>query len=244
MNLLFEGDSRDGVTSLVITLSAVPLICSGHYDFVVRLWSIQTKQLLMALEGHTDYVGSVAAWKGREPVVVSGSTDGTIKAWNTQSGSLLATGEGHTRDAWAVAVTTGPHPLIVSGSFDRTIRVWDINPVLADINWRNRKSFCLFLRYSGFLPDPITTETTSISQASQSLSNLSINSNSLQIKLDGQAILRSEESNKIHVVHTNKITKNQNKKSHIFLKLCIGPLLSVTKVYQNNSLCRQIASFL
>ena len=121
LRLLFEGDSRDGVTSLVITLASPPLICSGHYDFVVRLWSLETKQLVMSLEGHTDYVGSVAAWKGHEPIVVSGSTDGSVKAWNAQSGALIATGEGHTRDAWAVAVTTGPKPLIISGSFDRTV---------------------------------------------------------------------------------------------------------------------------
>jgi len=156
LKLLFEGDSRDGVTSLVITLTSTPLIVSGHYDFVVRLWSIETKQLLMSLEGHSDYVGSVAAWKGREPIIVSGSTDGTVKAWNSQTGSVVATGEGHNRDAWAVAVTTGPRPLIVSGSFDRTVRVWDINPILADLNWARRKGFLLFLQRSGFLASPAT----------------------------------------------------------------------------------------
>ena len=51
ISLIFEGDSRDGVTSLVITLGKKPMICSGHYDFVVRLWSVETKQLLMTLEG-------------------------------------------------------------------------------------------------------------------------------------------------------------------------------------------------
>ena len=45
--ILNQGDSRDGVTSLVISLTSPPLICSSHYDFVVRLWSIETKQLLM-----------------------------------------------------------------------------------------------------------------------------------------------------------------------------------------------------
>lgn len=59
MHLLFEGDSRDGVTSLVMCLNSPsnPMICSGHYDFNVRLWSLETKLLLMVLEGHTDYVG-------------------------------------------------------------------------------------------------------------------------------------------------------------------------------------------
>jgi WD40 repeat protein len=51
MALIFEGDSRDGVTSLVITLGNKPMICSGHYDATVRLWSIETKQLLMTFEG-------------------------------------------------------------------------------------------------------------------------------------------------------------------------------------------------
>lgn len=146
IKLLFEGDSRDGVTSLVITLST-PMICSGHYDSIVRLWSIETKQLLMCLEGHQDYIGSVAAWRGAAPVVVSGSCDGTIKAWNTQTGELIATGEGHNRDVWAVAVSHGHHPLIVSGSFDRTVRVWDINPLLAEHNWMRRKHFCIVVNH-------------------------------------------------------------------------------------------------
>jgi WD40 repeat protein len=51
MRLMFEGDSRDGVTSLVITLGAKPMICSGHYDFLVRLWCIESKQLIMCLDG-------------------------------------------------------------------------------------------------------------------------------------------------------------------------------------------------
>ncbi|RYH21007.1 WD40 repeat domain-containing protein [archaeon] len=120
MTLMFEGDSSDGVTSLVITNTHHPLIVSGHYDAMVRLWCIRTKQLTMyvvyvvyvygcvgtyiiavphmediesnllitimcvcmmnrVLEGHQDYVGSVAAWRGHLPYIVSGSSDGTIK---------------------------------------------------------------------------------------------------------------------------------------------------------------------
>ena len=95
--------------------------------------------------GHSDYVGSVTAWRGNQPIIISGSSDGTIKAWNTQTGALIATGEGHTRDIWAVAVSHGNKPLIVSSSFDRTMRVWDLNPMLAEINWERRKWFVLFL---------------------------------------------------------------------------------------------------
>lgn len=45
MKQLFEGDSRDGVTSLVISKSEVPIIVSGHYDFIIRLWSIQSQEV-------------------------------------------------------------------------------------------------------------------------------------------------------------------------------------------------------
>lgn len=51
MSLLFEGDSRDGVTSLVVTVGVKPMICSGHYDFLIRLWCIETKQIIMTLDG-------------------------------------------------------------------------------------------------------------------------------------------------------------------------------------------------
>jgi WD40 repeat protein len=144
---------------------------AGHYDFMVRLWSIESKELLMVLEGshllsctlalgpspdlrtletgHTDYVGAVACWKGNLPIVVSGSSDGTIKAWNTQTGALIATGEGHTRDAWALGVTNEPNARILSGSFDRTVKVWDLNPVLRELNWQRRRDYCMFLAMLG-----------------------------------------------------------------------------------------------
>lgn len=143
MRLVFEGDSRDGVTSVVITLHAKPLICSGHYDAIVRLWDLDSLVCLMQLEGHEDYVGSVAVWRGEDPVVVSASTDGTLRAWDSQTGALIAVGKGHNRDVWAVAVSHSPRPIIVSGSFDRSVRLWDLQPLLAERKWTRRKAFCV-----------------------------------------------------------------------------------------------------
>jgi WD40 repeat protein len=166
MHVLFEGDSRDGVTSLVASHTNKPLMCSGHYDFMVRVWDLVEKKLLLILEGHTDWVVSVALWKGPEPLVVSGSSDGTIKVWNVETGSLTTTCEGHLRDVWSVTVTQGPQPLIVSASSDRTVRTWDINDQLLMIkyeeNWSRRRLFCLFLCGCGLLCGPHRAEKTTI----------------------------------------------------------------------------------
>jgi WD40 repeat protein len=148
----FEGDSSDGVTSLVpSTSSRKPCFCSGHYDSVVRVWDLMSCQLLLMLEGHLDWVMSVAMWKGQEPYLVSGSSDGTIKVWDLDNGSLVTTCEGHVRDVWSVTVTPSPRPLIVSASSDRTVRTWDIRSVILDQNWARRKNFCLFLSGSGLI---------------------------------------------------------------------------------------------
>lgn len=154
MKTVFEGDSRDGITSLVISQSHYPVICSGHYDNVIRVWDLATLNLLLTLEGHYDWVVSVTIWKGIEPIVVSGSSDGTIKVWDLQTGELVVTCEGHLRDVWAVTVTTGPKPLIVSASSDRTVRTWDVNRVLMDRKWLKRKNFCMFLCCYGLLERP------------------------------------------------------------------------------------------
>lgn len=88
MKILFEGDSRDGVSSLAVSRTVKPFICSGHYDFVVRVWDLMERKLLFILKGHIDWVVSVAIWKGVEPLAVSGSSDGTIKIWDLQTGKL------------------------------------------------------------------------------------------------------------------------------------------------------------
>lgn len=213
-HLVFEGDSRDGVTSVVA--SKKPVFCSGHYDSNVRVWDLFTGQLLLLLEGHMDWVISVAIWRTIDPIVVSGSSDGTIKVWDLQTGGLITTCEGHLRDVWSVTVTHPPSGrfqqdcvstnnninnngsrsqcLIVSASSDRTVRVWDINNVILDRKWERRKNFPLFLVGWGFRP----LKASSFAESSKSFNRLA-----------------------------NDLTSQ-----------------SKCMVFQDNSLCREIASYL
>jgi WD40 repeat protein len=67
-----------------VALSADGLtLASGSFDQTIKLWNVQTGQLLRTLTGHTDVVRSVA-WSADGQVLASGSDDRTIKIWGVK----------------------------------------------------------------------------------------------------------------------------------------------------------------
>ena len=70
-------------------------VVSGSIDKTVRLWSVESGELMRTMEGHTDQVNSVAFSPDGQSVV-SGSLDKTVRLWSVESGALLRTMEGHT----------------------------------------------------------------------------------------------------------------------------------------------------
>jgi len=92
----------------------------------VRVWDMETgAQVLGPLEGHTDWVLSVAiSPDGRR--IVSGSGDKTVRVWDMETGEqVLGPLEGHIGWVQFVAISPDGHR-IVSGSHDKTVRVWDM----------------------------------------------------------------------------------------------------------------------
>jgi WD40 repeat protein len=67
---------------------------SGSADKTVRLWDAVTRVALHTLEGHSDWVRSVA-FSPDGKVVVSGSDDKTVKLWDAVTRVALHTLEGH-----------------------------------------------------------------------------------------------------------------------------------------------------
>jgi WD40 repeat protein len=80
--------------------------------------------LLRTLEGHTNWVMSVALTADGKRAI-SGSVDKTLKVWDLDSGRVLRTLEGHTDPVNSVALTrNGRWAVSASGE---TLKVWDLD---------------------------------------------------------------------------------------------------------------------
>lgn len=60
------------------------LVAAGSLDTIVRIWDVQTGQLIERLRGHEDSVYSVAFTPDGKGLV-SGSLDKTLKYWDLRS---------------------------------------------------------------------------------------------------------------------------------------------------------------
>lgn len=100
------------------------LIASSSDDKTIKLWHLQTHELLNTLVGHTDEVRSIAISPDGN-ILASGSLDQTIKLWNLSSRALLHTLTGHRRGIQSIAISADGSTL-VSGSLDDTVNLWNL----------------------------------------------------------------------------------------------------------------------
>ena len=66
-------------------------VVSGSGDKTVRIWSLESGQLVRQLDGHTDRVYSVCVTPDGKHVV-SGSYDKTVRIWSVESGEFVRFG--------------------------------------------------------------------------------------------------------------------------------------------------------
>lgn len=100
------------------------LLASGCADHTIKLWDIHTQHCLKTLQGHTNWVLSVAFSRDRQ-TLASGSFDQTVRLWDSRSGQCLQVLRGHTN--WVLSVKFSPDRLtLASASFDQTIRLWNV----------------------------------------------------------------------------------------------------------------------
>ncbi|KAJ2899826.1 hypothetical protein MKZ38_002768 [Zalerion maritima] len=96
-------------------------LATGSYDATIKIWDIESGELLRTLEGHQ--TGIRALWFD-DTRLVSGSLDHTIKTWNWKTGVLNATFQAHTDGVISVHFE-GDY--LVSGSIDHTVRIFQFS---------------------------------------------------------------------------------------------------------------------
>jgi hypothetical protein len=100
------------------------LLASGELDGLVKIWHVETCELVSTLETAAQ-LGSVSALVNLKPDhLASASEDGHVQIWNYQTGQLLQTLKGH---AWKVFdLTLLFNGYLASCSQDRTVKVWNL----------------------------------------------------------------------------------------------------------------------
>ena len=96
---------------------------SGSRDGSICIWNTKSGKLLLTLNGHTDWVNTVA-WSPDGTSLASGSNDKSIRIWNAESGKLLRTLNGHTDRVTSLALSPDGTSL-ASRSDDKSIRIWN-----------------------------------------------------------------------------------------------------------------------
>jgi WD40 repeat protein/serine/threonine protein kinase len=119
---LFEGSGK-----LLTTVAFSPdgdRIAAAGSDHIVRVWDVETGQLLRTLRGHKDVVNAIAF--GSDSVLASASKDHTARIWDLETGETQSVLTGHDESIFAVG-WSHDRTRLATGSRDMSIRVWNVD---------------------------------------------------------------------------------------------------------------------
>lgn len=77
---IFEDDTKSHLSCLAVSPSG-KLIASGGHDLLLKIWDVQSGQLIVNEICHSRAIRSVA-WTPDEKQLISVSDDGAIAIWN------------------------------------------------------------------------------------------------------------------------------------------------------------------
>ncbi|KAI1634791.1 WD40 repeat-like protein [Biscogniauxia mediterranea] len=120
----FRGKHTNGITCLQFDDN---ILATGSYDSTIKLWNIETGEVIRTLRGHTM---GIRALQFDDRMLVSGSLDGTVKIWNWRTGTCI---NSLNHQAGVISVHM-EGDLLASGSMDKSIKIF---------NFKTQQSYCL-----------------------------------------------------------------------------------------------------
>ncbi|CAJ2509741.1 Uu.00g056410.m01.CDS01 [Anthostomella pinea] len=111
----FAGQHTNGVTCLQFDDN---ILATGSYDSTIKLWDIETSEVIRTLHGHTM---GIRALQFDDRMLVSGSLDSTVKIWNWRTGACINT----LNHQGGVITVHMDGDLLASGSMDRSIKIFN-----------------------------------------------------------------------------------------------------------------------
>lgn len=105
-------------------------LVSAGYDRSIRLYDVETGDVLKWFDGHRGAISSVT-FNSRGNMIVSGSKDSTIKFWDVMSGLCVRTISSHLGEVTSVE-TNQSDTMSLSSSKDNSNRLWDMRMSRAD----------------------------------------------------------------------------------------------------------------
>jgi WD40 repeat protein len=131
------GEHSMGVWSVAFSPDGQRLaVGGGRSDAVVRLYDVETGQIVFRFQGHIERVVSVAfSPDGRR--LVSAGLDKNVRLWDSETGYEVLTLRGHT-DLVGRVLFSPDGQRVASASADGTAQIWDAAPLDANSDPRIR----------------------------------------------------------------------------------------------------------
>lgn len=115
--------TEQSFTCYVVTFSHDGKKIAAGCGQEVKVWAVESGELLATLQGHDGVVKAVT-FSGDGRWLLSAGSDKSIRVWDAISATPIQSFLGHTDSVHSIAISKDGQTL-VSGSDDKSIRVWD-----------------------------------------------------------------------------------------------------------------------